>query len=83
MSDNSKDEAASSSTALSKCLLSQYIYTCAGLGFATAYSLKSKRGYAPLIIGGLAGTATDFLYGYFIGCAKEVERYKADERSEQ
>lgn len=51
-------------------LLSQYIYTAAGVGLGTAYALRYKKGFVPMVAAGAVGTSADLAYGYFVACAK-------------
>ena len=74
--DTAKD--LSAEQVLSQCLLTQYNFCCAGLGFGVAYAVKYKRGFVPLLVGGVVGCVTDLLYGWNIGCASEVNQYRND-----
>lgn len=51
-------------------MLSQFRLSVAGVGLGTAYSLRFKAGFAPMIAGGAAGTSADLVYGYLVECAK-------------
>ena len=50
-------------------LLSQYRLCAAGIGLGTAYSLKYKKGLAPMIAAGAVGTTADMVYAYLVECA--------------
>jgi hypothetical protein len=50
-------------------LLSQYRLCAAGVGLGTAYALKYKRGFVPMIAAGAVGTSADMIYGYLVECA--------------
>lgn len=62
--------------ALSQCLLSRYTFCAAGIGFGVAYAIKTKKGLMPMVIGGFLGTVADLAYGYQIGCAAEIKRFR-------
>jgi hypothetical protein len=51
-------------------LLSQYRFSAAGVGLGTAYSLRYKKGFIPMIAAGAVGTSVDMIYGYLVECAK-------------
>lgn len=51
-------------------MLSQFRLSVAGVGLGTAYSLKYKAGFAPMIAAGAVGTSADLIYGYLVECAK-------------
>ena len=51
-------------------LLSQYRFTAAGVGLGTAYALRYKKGFGPMVVAGAAGTTADLLYGYLVECAQ-------------
>jgi hypothetical protein len=54
----------------SNCLLSQYRLCISGLGLGTAYGLKYSKGKLPMVVGGVAGSLGDFLYGYYVACVQ-------------
>ena len=62
--------------ALTQCLLSRYTFCAAGIGFGVAYAIKTKKGLMPMAIGGFLGSVADLAYGYQIGCAAEIKRYR-------
>ena len=51
-------------------MLSQFRLSVAGVGLGTAYSLRYKAGFAPMIAAGAAGTSADLIYGYLVECSK-------------
>eukprot|EP00533_Pseudo-nitzschia_delicatissima_P015074 CAMPEP_0197276910 /NCGR_PEP_ID=MMETSP1432-20130617/16174_1 /TAXON_ID=44447 /ORGANISM="Pseudo-nitzschia delicatissima, Strain UNC1205" /LENGTH=102 /DNA_ID=CAMNT_0042743033 /DNA_START=51 /DNA_END=359 /DNA_ORIENTATION=+ len=57
-------------TSLTDCLLSQYRLCAAGIGLGTAYSLKYKKGLAPMIAAGAVGTTADMVYAYLVECSE-------------
>ena len=57
-------------------LLSQYKFCVAGVGLGAAYGIRMKKGPAPMIVAGLAGSFADIIYGYTIACQDEVQAYK-------
>ncbi|KAG7351250.1 hypothetical protein IV203_010610 [Nitzschia inconspicua] len=55
---------------LTDCLLSQYRLCAAGIGLGTAYSLRYKKGFVPMVAAGAVGTTADMVYGYLVECAE-------------
>ena len=55
-------------------LLSQFPFFLGGASLGTAYAVRSKtKNYMPLLVGGMAGTVADLVYGYTVKCINEVE----------
>ena len=50
-------------------LLSQYRFSAAGVGLGTAYALRYKKGFVPMIAAGAIGTTADMVYGFLVECA--------------
>jgi len=47
--------------------------TAAGVGLGTAYSLKYKKGFIPMVAAGAVGTSADIIYGYLVACVNPNE----------
>mmetsp|Transcript_53482 Transcript_53482/g.79870 ORF Transcript_53482/g.79870 Transcript_53482/m.79870 type:complete len:110 (-) Transcript_53482:617-946(-) len=79
---NTSDESTSSQktpgAALTDCLLSQYKVCATGVAAGTIYTLRNKKGLAPMLVAGAGGTVVDMFYGYYQACSKEVEAYNDD-----
>jgi hypothetical protein len=62
-------------------LLSQYQFCVGGIVSGAAYGIKFPTGrfgrYTPFLVGGIAGTMADLIYGYNVACIKEVEAERA------
>jgi len=62
-------------------LLDQFPFFLGGAGLGTAYALKTKSGnIMPLLIGGMAGSVADLVYGYTVKCVNQVEATKQQEK---
>jgi hypothetical protein len=52
-----------------------------GIVSGVAYGIKFPTGrfgrYTPFLVGGIAGTMADLIYGYNVACIKEVEAERA------
>mmetsp|Transcript_14945 Transcript_14945/g.21137 ORF Transcript_14945/g.21137 Transcript_14945/m.21137 type:complete len:94 (+) Transcript_14945:291-572(+) len=67
--------------ALTECLLKQFYFCGGGVGLGAAYGIKRRAGAMPMVIGGLAGTAADFIYGYTVACKDEAQNYEKSKSS--
>mmetsp|Transcript_7054 Transcript_7054/g.10120 ORF Transcript_7054/g.10120 Transcript_7054/m.10120 type:complete len:87 (-) Transcript_7054:235-495(-) len=80
MSDKEdKDKPTTPSENLANCILSQYQFCAAGVGLGAAYGMGQKRGIAPMIVSGVAGSIADLIYGYTIACQNEVRAFHDQE----
>mmetsp|Transcript_33985 Transcript_33985/g.38676 ORF Transcript_33985/g.38676 Transcript_33985/m.38676 type:complete len:91 (-) Transcript_33985:1024-1296(-) len=77
ISSSEEDE----SNALANCLLSQFWFFGGGVGLGLAGSLKLKKGPAPMIIGGVAGSLADLIYGYTVACKEHTSTNKKEEEN--
>lgn len=59
-------------------LLSQFRFCAAGVGLGTAYTLRYKKGFVPMLAAGAVGTSVDMIYGYLVECAEFREQKKED-----
>jgi hypothetical protein len=73
----SSDKPESPEKALADCLLGQFSFFLGGAGLGTAFALNKKSGnIMPLLVGGMAGSVVDLVYGYTIKCVQQVEATK-------
>eukprot|EP00547_Thalassionema_nitzschioides_P006442 CAMPEP_0194203140 /NCGR_PEP_ID=MMETSP0156-20130528/3002_1 /TAXON_ID=33649 /ORGANISM="Thalassionema nitzschioides, Strain L26-B" /LENGTH=72 /DNA_ID=CAMNT_0038928831 /DNA_START=69 /DNA_END=287 /DNA_ORIENTATION=+ len=59
---------------LADCLLSQYKFFVGGIGVGAMSGIHLKKGIAPMIVGGVAGSMTDLMYGYMVACKEKVSK---------
>jgi hypothetical protein len=57
-------------------LLSQYQFCVGGTISGAVYGIKFPAGrfgrYTPFLVGGIAGSVADLMYGYNVACIREV-----------
>jgi hypothetical protein len=72
-------------------LLSQYQFCAGGTISGVLYGMKFPTGrlgrYTPFLVGGIAGSLADLMYGYNVACIREVAaereyRHKGGTKSE-
>mmetsp|Transcript_22964 Transcript_22964/g.32074 ORF Transcript_22964/g.32074 Transcript_22964/m.32074 type:complete len:92 (-) Transcript_22964:69-344(-) len=70
-----------SQEALTECLLKQFYFCGGGVGLGAAYGIRKRVGAMPMVVGGLAGTAADFIYGYTVACKEQAQNYEKSRSS--
>jgi hypothetical protein len=62
-------------------LFSQYPFFLGGIGVGTLHTLSSKtKSFMPVLVGGMAGTVADLVYGYTVVCVTQVEATKKENK---
>lgn len=42
-----------------------------GIGLGAAYGVHTRKGVAPMMVAGVAGSVADLVYGYYFVCREE------------
>jgi len=54
--------------------LSQYKFFVGGVGAGAMAGIQLKKGVGPMIVGGVAGSTADLMYGYIVACKDKVSK---------
>ena len=44
-----------------------------GIGLGAAYGVHTRKGVAPMMVAGVAGSVADLVYGYYFVCRRDED----------
>ena len=69
-------------SSVSSCMLSNSLFTVAGVVIGTFFGVRRKN-FQPLIIGAFVGSLSDLVYGYTITCRSIIEEFEVATRAKK